>query len=67
MIQHRDLSEIQPSPAMLQHLTSILARWRHYPRLKMRVELQVCRPLESTPLPSPRQYAGRERRFFLIM
>ena len=41
--------------------TSILARWRHYPRLKICVELQVCRPQGSASLPPPRQYAGRCR------
>ena len=38
--------------------TSILARWRHYPRLKICVELQACHPLGSAPLPPPRQAAG---------
>ncbi|MCL2246263.1 MAG: hypothetical protein FWC10_04030, partial [Lentimicrobiaceae bacterium] len=44
---------------MLQHTMCILARWRHYTRLKICVELQVCRPQGSAPLPPPRQYAGR--------
>jgi hypothetical protein len=40
-----------------QHLTSILAQWRHYPRLKMCVELQVYRLQESTWKPPLPQYA----------
>jgi hypothetical protein len=38
-------------------ITSILAQWRHYPRLKMCVELNVCRPQESAWKPPLPQYA----------
>jgi hypothetical protein len=37
--------------------TSILAQWRHYPRLKMCVEMQVYRPQESAWKPPLPQYA----------
>ena len=47
-------SEWQP-----HRTTCILARWRHYPRLKICVELQIFRPQGSAPLPPPRQYVGR--------
>jgi hypothetical protein len=38
-------------------LTSILAQWRHYLRLKEQREVQVCRPQESTWKPSLPQAA----------
>jgi hypothetical protein len=40
-----------------RRLTSILAQWRHCPRLKMCVELEVCCPQESTWKPPLPQYA----------
>jgi hypothetical protein len=46
-------SEWQP-----HRTTSILAQWRHYPRLKMYVELKVCRPQEGTWKPPLPQYAN---------
>jgi len=38
-------------------LTSILAQWRHYPRLKKCADLNVCRPQESAWKPPLPQYA----------
>jgi hypothetical protein len=38
-------------------LTSILAQWRHYPRLKEQCEKNVCRPLGSAWKPPLPQYA----------
>jgi len=43
---------------MLQHTTRGLARWRHYPRLKDCVKLQVYRPSERQWKPRLRQAAG---------
>jgi hypothetical protein len=40
-----------------RHLTSILAQWRHYPRLKEQCEMNICRPQESTWKPPLPQYA----------
>jgi hypothetical protein len=42
---------------MLLFITSILAQWRHYPRLKKCAELHVCRPQEGTWKPPLPQYA----------
>jgi hypothetical protein len=44
---------------MLLFITSILAQWRHYPRLKEQCEMEVCRPQESTWKPPLPQYAKR--------
>jgi hypothetical protein len=37
--------------------TSILAQWRHYPRLKKQCEMRVCRPQGSAWKPPLPQYA----------
>ena len=51
------LSLAKKTVEMGDRITSILAQWRHYPRLKRYMKLHVCRPQESTWKPPLPQYA----------
>ena len=54
MLQFRNEIDIGTN----RRLTSILAQWRHYPRLKEQCKKNVCRPPASTWMPPLPQYAN---------
>ena len=51
------LSLAKKTVEMGDRITSILAQWRHYPRLKICTKLNIYRPQESAWKPPLPQYA----------